>query len=85
MSEVNLIGSAQAKVVSLNQKSNEGALRHFLFYYAQQTSPVMITFLDQIYKEYLKSDKWQYATISEKTVAEFNYQLLKKLLEEIKQ
>ena len=45
----------------------------------------MITFLDQIYKEYLKSDRWQYATISEKTVTEFNYQLLKKLLEEIKQ
>jgi hypothetical protein len=85
MSEHNLIGSAPAKVVPLNQKTNEAAIHDFFFFYMHQTSPIMITFLDQLYNEYLKSERWQYATISEKTIAEFNYQLLKKLLEDIKQ
>jgi hypothetical protein len=84
MSEVNFNGSAQAKVVPLNQRTNDSALRDFVFFYQHQTGPIMITFLNQLYNQYLQSERWQYATLSEKTIDEFNYQLLKKFLEEIK-
>lgn len=85
MSEVNLIGSAQAKVIPLNEKTNEETIRQFFSFYLHRTNDHMLAFLDLLYNEYLKSQSWQFARISEKTIAEFNYQLLRKFLQNIKQ
>jgi hypothetical protein len=84
MSEVKQIGSAQAKVIPLQQKANETPIQNFFSYYGSNTGAIMIGFLDTIYQEFKKSQYWQYSTISEKAIAEFNYQLFRKFLQNLR-
>jgi hypothetical protein len=84
MSEVTKIGSAQAKVIPLQQKTNKSPIQNFFSYYGSNTGAIMIGFLDTIYEEFLKSQSWQHSTISEKAIAEFNYQLFRKFLQSLR-
>jgi len=84
MSDVKILGSAIAKVVPIQQHKNDFSSNDFFSYYANHTNAIMVGFLDNVYNEYLKSEAWNYATISEKAIAEFNYQLLRKFLQNLK-
>lgn len=84
MSDVKIIGSAQAKVVPIQEHKNSFSLNDFFSFYGGHTNAIMIGFLDATYNGYLKSEAWNYSTISEKAFAEFNYLLLRKLLQNLK-
>lgn len=84
MSDVTLVGTAQAKIIPLQEKKNEFSVNDFFSFYGSHTNAIMVGFLDHTYNEYIKSQNWQYATISEKAFAEFNYQLLRKFLQTLK-
>ena len=84
MSELSIIGAAQAKVIPLQQSKNNTALNDFFSHHGEKTSAIILAFLDKMFGQYQKTQSWQYLSLKEKMEVEINCQLLKNLIQNLK-
>jgi len=84
MSEVSIIGKAQAKVVPLAPLTNRLALKEFFSHHGEETTEVLLKFFEDVFAVYKTTNCWQYLTIKEKAAQEVNYTILLKLIQNLK-
>ena len=84
MSKLTVASSNETKVVSLNAQKNLFTISDFFAAYGNHTNQVMLALLITLFKEYKKSQAYQYLSFGEKVDVEFQFEVMRKLIRDIR-
>ena len=84
MSKLTIAVTNDTKVVPLNTKNNLFTLADFFAAYGANTNDVMLQLLTNMFKEYKKTRSYQYLSFGQKVDVEFQYELLCRLIKNLK-